>query len=158
VSITGAALTWHVRVQRREVESELLEIVPTLTAPVPVGAVELRDTVDVPDAERYAQDLGALHSLVKAQGIRINSIQYRTEAKPQLGLRLRYVDLRLVQEYPRFKAFMSAVLAKFPHGALQEVAFERGDLKSIQLSITMKIVLVYRIEPSLGAPSVATKS
>jgi hypothetical protein len=57
---------------------------------------------------------------------------------------VRTVEIRLNDDYPNIKKFISHFLDKVPNASLQEIRIERNDAQSLQATTLLKLAFVYR--------------
>lgn len=93
---------------------------------------------------QYMQDLGLLFQLGQEAGVSFGVIEYKSEANAKTPLTVRTIDLRATEDYPKIKGFVSKVLHKMPHAALQEIRIERKDAQAAQGAMLIKLSLVYQ--------------
>lgn len=96
-----------------------------------------------PDAQ-YLEDLKALFVMAKGSGIGLGVIEYKTERHDKLPLTLRSIDLKLKDDYPKVKSFLSQTLATFAHASLQEVRIERADGMALQGTLLIRLGMIYK--------------
>lgn len=98
----------------------------------------------VPADGTYLDDLQQLFKMAKAKGINIGNVEYRQESDPLLKVLVRTLDVRIQEDYPRLKAFMSTVLETMPHASVREVRVDRRDATTTQGQIVVRLAFVYR--------------
>lgn len=97
-----------------------------------------------PAASTHLDDLALLFRLAKVQGVKIGTIEYRSETSTALPVLVRTLDLRINEDYPRLKAFVAELLSSMPHVALQEIRVERKDASALQEQIMLKLSFAYQ--------------
>lgn len=119
---------------------------PPMAADSPVG----QHVVALPHELQFNQDLSTLFTLARELGIRIAAAEYRAEPKPELRVVVRTVNLRVAEDYPKFKQFIAQLLGAVPHAALQEIQVDRKDTATAHGQFQVKFALIYQ---SAGAPA-----
>lgn len=92
----------------------------------------------------HLEDVRRLFKLAKEKGVSIGAIEYRSETSPALPILIRTLDLRINEEYPKFKAFVAELLSSMPHVFLQEIQVEQGHTASAKEQIMLKLSFVYQ--------------
>ena len=92
----------------------------------------------------HLEDVGKLFKLAKEKGVNIGTIEYRSETSAALPILIRTLDLRINEEYPKFKAFVAELLSSMPHVFLQEIQVEQGNANSTKEQIMLKLSFVYQ--------------
>ena len=110
------------------------------------------DDFNAPGAETHLDDLAAIFATATEHGITLGAVDYRTEAQMSLPVLVRTLDIRLAEDYPKFKPFVADLLARIPHLYLREIRIDRGSVEASRAQITLKLSLVYRTGDR-GVPS-----
>lgn len=100
---------------------------------------------DAPRYETHLDDVALIFGLATEHGVILGPVDYRTEVQSTLPVVVRTLDLRLAEDYSRFKPFVADLLARVPHLYLQEIRIDRGSVETSKTQITLKLSLVYRI-------------
>lgn len=119
-------------------EPAIVASLPDLKAPAAATAL--------PPQAQWLQDVEALFRIAGERNIGIQAIEYQQEPVPALQASTRTLTVSIYEDYPKFKAFLAAVLGANPHAALQEVRIDRDDPKNAQGAIVFKLVYVYRTD------------
>jgi len=93
---------------------------------------------------QYTKDLSALFKTAKASLVNIGVVDYKSESLPGGEYLVRTVDLRLNDEYPRIKNFISNFLDTTLNASLQEIRIERSDAMSEQATMLIRFAFIYR--------------
>ncbi|MES2948836.1 MAG: hypothetical protein V4858_09890 [Pseudomonadota bacterium] len=113
-----------------------------------------------PQDSRFLEDLKAIFVLAKKAGISLGVVEYKTERNEKLPLTMRSIELKVKEDYPKVKGFLSQVLADFPYGSLQEIRVERTDGLAAQGTLLIRLMLVYKSpdkSPDLSAAAPVVK-
>lgn len=153
-AVASLAGAWVAHQQRLDV-SKSLATLKTKQLAAPRSQPAAGDPLPMaPQDALFLDDLKALFKLAKAAGISLGVVEYKTERSEKLPLTLRSIELKVKEDYPKVKGFLSQVLADFPHASLQEIRIERADGLTAQGTLLIRLMLVYK---STGAgPQLAT--
>lgn len=105
----------------------------------------------LPPQAQWLQDVEALFQIAGERNVGIQAVEYQQEHVPALRASTRTLTISIYEDYPKFKAFLAAVLGANPHAALQEVRIDRDDPKNAQGAIVFKLVYVYRTDAVANA-------
>lgn len=97
--------------------------------------------------QHYLQDLNHFFQIAKDAGITIGMVDYQVQANDKVPLTVRIVEMRLTEDYPKVKGFISAVLQQLPNASLQEISVDRKDALTAQASTALKFSFVYASAP-----------
>lgn len=119
-------------------------VVETQSQPEQMTAIETDETVTIissdksPDAEllagapKLAQVTHAIDTLYRVSSqhqLNLQEVLYQDQLVPGEPLVIYSIDFDVEQTYPQIKAFLSELLATLPYLALDQVSFEREDIK-----------------------------
>ncbi len=99
-----------------------------------------------PPYSMHLDDVREMVRLARSHDMRVEAVDYQTEAIAALSLLQRGVELRLVGNYPEFKSLLSAILQAVPHASIRDVRIEGGD-GSPALKATVKLSMLYQAGP-----------
>lgn len=119
------------------------------------------DGFNAPRDETHLDDVAAIFAIAAEHGIALGAVDYRTEAQTSLPVLVRTLDIRLAEDYPKFKPFVADLLARIPHLYLREIRIDRGNVETSRAQITLKLSLVYRTgdqDVMSGGSAAATSS
>lgn len=142
----GACLAgaWFANHQGHEVKRAIVVLQRTQKA-TPARQTTSNDPLPAaPQDSQYLGDLKAILTLAKTSGISLGVVEYKTEHNEKLPLTLRTIELKIREDYPKVKAFLSQVLTDFPYGSLQEIRVERADGLAAQGTLLIRLMLVYK--------------
>ena len=103
-------------------------------------------TSTAPDDAQYIKDLGAIFILAKKFNLALGVVEYKAEPLQKSLLTVRSADFKTTDDYPKVKAFLSEVLAQYPHIALRELRIERNDGFATQGALLIRLSLVYSLD------------
>ena len=98
-----------------------------------------------PDDAQYLKDRGAIFLLAKKFNLALGVVEYKAEPLQKSPLTVRSADFKTADDYPKVKAFLSEVLAQYPHVALREWRIERNDGFAAQGALLIRLSLVYSV-------------
>jgi hypothetical protein len=104
----------------------------------------------IPDDAAHLDDLREMFRQAKAKTVTILAVEYRQELKGSLGIRVRTVDLRMQEDYPKLKRFVAELLMGMPHLSLNEIRVERKDATALDGEILLSLSFVYRVVDKVG--------
>jgi hypothetical protein len=107
-----------------------------------------------PDA-LFLDDLRAIFALAKKFGVALGVVEYKTERSDKLPLTMRTIELKVKEDYPKIKSFLSQLLADLPFASLQEIRVERTDGLATQGTLLIRLMLVYKSQ-DIGADSASS--
>lgn len=149
VAITGLGFGAHFEKTATKLETENQKASKKLRA----GMNELRDSsastsqpdaqFQLPDDKDFASQLKSLYSIANDVGLQISTAQFKEEFIEETNNKHRIVEVRLNDEYPKIKAYISKVLEKLPNSSMQEMSMERKDLNVATVSAALRFDLVY---------------
>jgi hypothetical protein len=73
-------------------------------------------------------------------------VEYKLESNQKIPVNVRFIDIHAIEDYPKIKRFLSALLEAFPHMALREIRVERKESSASQGTALLKFALVYNNE------------
>jgi hypothetical protein len=85
-----------------------------------------------------------LHALAERQGLRITRADYRSEPVPELPLRRFSARLQLQGSYAQQRLFLHALLAAFPHMALESLSLEKDSSRPDAVNAQIEARFYYR--------------
>lgn len=113
-----------------------------------------------PDA-LFLDDLRAIFALAKKFGVSLGVVEYKTERSDKLPLTMRTIELKVKEDYPKIKGFLSQLLADLPFASLQEIRVERTDGLAAEGTLLIRLMLVYKsqdMDPhSAAGPALGVK-
>lgn len=97
----------------------------------------------LPRHETHLDDMSLLFRLAKDQGVSLGGITYRWESNAAIPVTVRSLELRVEEEYPKLKAFVSELLRRMPHLYLEEIRVEQGNTPTTRVQATLKLAFAY---------------
>ncbi|MFW5450507.1 MAG: hypothetical protein ACKE9I_02810 [Methylophagaceae bacterium] len=94
-----------------------------------------------PTAADVTVSLQSLFALAKKRGIAINEVSYKDEQRQGEGVVHYNISFSVETSYPKIKAFITDVLAALPYSALEQLAFERENVKSKLVVANLRFTL-----------------
>lgn len=112
-----------------------------------------------PSDTLFLDDLRAIFALAKKFGVSLGVVEYKTERSDKLPLTMRTIELKVKEDYPKIKSFLSQLLADLPFASLQEIRVERTDGLATQGTLLIRLMLIYKStdngsEPATGPAAV----
>jgi len=129
------------RESTRRVRLELSQVVERSKVPRPTGGAR---SVDVPLLQTQLTDLRTLFQIAERQGVRLGTVQFRSEPVRDAPYLVRTLEFRLEEDYPRTKALLAALLGSMPHLYLDELRVDQGGDATGKLQTTLRLSLVYQ--------------
>jgi hypothetical protein len=139
----SAALTHEARLnagRSTELQLELQRSSKLRSLPVANTGASL----DLPPYFTHLSDVEQLVQVAGRQEVKLSALNIRTEHPEKLPLVLRVLEIRIDEEYPRLKTFVSELLARLPHLYLDEIRIEQASESSGKVQASLKFSLVYR--------------
>lgn len=149
-AVASLAGAWVAHQQRLDVSKSLATLKAKQLAAPRTQATTSDPLPMAPQDALFLDDLKALFKLAKSGGISLGVVEYKTERSEKLPLTLRSIELKVKEDYPKVKGFLSQVLTDFPHASLQEIRIERADGLTAQGTLLIRLMLVYK-SPGVGA-------
>lgn len=151
--LLGAALaslagTWWIQQQVRRVNVQVLAVQAKQAATYAQGTPSGEDVLPYPSESQYLEDLAGLFKAAKAVGISLGVVDYKTERSDKLPLVLYSLDIKIKEDYPKVKSFLSQVLADMGHVSLQELRVERPDASAGQGLMLLRLMMIYQASPA----------
>lgn len=94
-----------------------------------------------PRPDSSADWLGKIYAAAKAQGIALQSGEYRLERSPDQRLARYQITLPVTGSYAQLRAFVGAVLTDVPAAALEEISLRRESVSSPTLEARVRFTL-----------------
>ncbi len=141
---------WQLERQAQDLRTQLEMLQKSQGARVDTPPPALETLSIAPEDSQYIKDLELLFQIAGEVGVGLGSIDYKSEVNAKVPVALRTLDLRVREDYPKIKGFISKVLFQMPNAALQEIRIERKDAQTMQSSMLIKLTLVYQL-PSKNA-------
>jgi hypothetical protein len=149
-SLAGA---WYAHAQALDTNKSMASMQKTQKAVLRNQPNSNEPLPQAPPDTMFLEDLRALFTLAKKFGISLGVVEYKTERNDKLPLTMRTIELKVKEDYPKIKGFLSQVLAGFPFASLQEIRVERTDGLAVQGTLLIRLMLVYK--SSDDSPGVA---
>jgi len=111
----------------------------------PVAA--LAPAAEPPLLLTHLSDVETLLRLSEQKGVSIGTLQIRSDPGPDPSYRLRVVEFRVEEDYPKLKAYLADLLSRFPHLYLDELRIDQGSDPGGKVQATLRLSLVYRPSP-----------
>lgn len=147
---------------QREMRAMSLQILAAQTKRATVqqqtGTSPTEASLPYPGETLYLDDLAGIFKSANAAGVNLGVVDYKTERSDKLPLTLYTLEIKLKDDYPKVKAFLSQTLTQLSHASLQELRMERPDAASAQGLMLVRLMLVYQntlTGPSNGASAPA---
>ncbi|MBB5020337.1 hypothetical protein HNQ59_003656 [Chitinivorax tropicus] len=97
-----------------------------------------------PDIAAVPDDLAIFNDAAEQSDLAIVESQYQLQEVPGLKLQRYQVSLPLDGDYPALRGFLSKVLQRLPHAALDEVRFERDEQSDV-VTARLRFSLYYKV-------------
>jgi hypothetical protein len=152
----GAAAFFH-RQANQLIEATAQSAQRRIDSPAAPGLRPIGERgIYLPAYETRLDDITLLFKVAAEQGVTLGPIEYRSATGSSLPAAVRELDLRLNEEYPKLKAFLSELLKQMPHLYVREIQVELGTTAASKVQATLKLSVVYQTPVEKGSsPSVA---
>ena len=112
-------------------------------------AIELpQHTLPLTGDEKYLQDLQRIFEVASANNLRLGQIDHQWASGPEPGIRLHTLNLQMSDSYPNMRSFLYGMVDALPHLAIHSLRIERRDPQSVEVEITLQLLLLYRVSKS----------
>ena len=157
-SLAGA---WYAHTQLLETNRSIAAMQRTQKTVVRNPSASIEPLPLAPPDALFLDDLRAIFALAKKFGVALGVVEYKTERSDKLPLTMRTIELKVKEDYPKIKGFLSQILADLPFASLQEIRVERTDGLTAQGTLLIRLMLVYKsqdmVAEAAAGPASAAK-
>jgi hypothetical protein len=144
VALLIAVLIWFlimVKTVPTSDQSESQEVAKTtIMAETPESPV---NTVlsSAPEVKQVTYAIETLFSIASKHQLKLEEVMYQSQDTKKVPLLIYAIDFSVEQRYPRIKAFITDLLQALPYLALEQVSFEREEIRASQIRSDLRFIL-----------------